>query len=40
MPKIAVVQLCSTPEKIHNYARVEHYVAEAAQCGRRVGRAT
>ena len=33
MPKIAVVQLCSTPEKSHNYARTEHYVAEAAQAG-------
>lgn len=33
MSKIAVVQLCSTPDKSENYARVEYYVAQAAQAG-------
>ena len=33
MSKIAVVQLCSTPDKSENFARVEHYVAQAADAG-------
>lgn len=33
MPKIAVIQLCSTPEKEYNYARTEYYVAQAANAG-------
>jgi predicted amidohydrolase len=33
MPTIAVVQLCSTPDKPSNYAAVSHYVAQAARAG-------